>query len=43
MVRPLDWAAEVVLDRIDAIATSLVNASGSYASYDPNKVAIGCK
>jgi hypothetical protein len=40
MVRPLDPGAEVALDRIEAISTS-VNAGSSYASYDPNKVAIG--
>lgn len=40
MVRPLDPEAEVVLDRIEAISQS-VNAGSSYASFDPNKVALG--
>ena len=40
LVRPEDPGAEVVLDRIEAISTS-VNAGASYASYDPNKVAVG--
>lgn len=40
LVRPADPGAEVVLDRIEAISTA-VNAGSSYASYDPNKVALG--